>query len=217
MHKGDLHIHSIYSYDCSNSPRFIVKKSAKLGYDVISITDHNTMKGISEARDCGKEYGILVIPGIEVATDAGDLIGLDVSGDIKSRNWADVILEIKEKGGLSILPHPYRAHTNVEELASRCDVVEVLNARNSPDQDKKAADLAARLMKPTIAGSDAHTLSEVGNVSNVFEEFTRIKESTLVSRSTRLQKAWSNAVGDVRRRKFRNLPYDIKQPFNSRS
>ncbi len=216
MHKGDLHIHSKYSHDGSNSPRSIVKKSAKLGYDVISITDHNTMRGVSDATDYGKEYGIRVIPGIEVATDAGDVIGLDVGEEVKSRNWADVILEIKEKGGLSILPHPFRGHTNIEELASRCDIVEVLNARNSPEQDKKAADLAARLMKPTIAGSDAHTLCEVGNVSNLFEELTSIKESRLISRSTRLQKAWSNAVGDVRRRRFRYLPYDIKQPFNKK-
>lgn len=64
---SDLHMHSTAS-DGGYSPRELVKKCAEVGLEYIALTDHDTVAGISEAIEAGKEYGITVIPGIEFST-----------------------------------------------------------------------------------------------------------------------------------------------------
>jgi len=65
----DLHIHSTTS-DGLFSPAEIVKKAAGIGMRVISLCDHDTVDGITEALDCAQSFPHLkVIPGIEISTD----------------------------------------------------------------------------------------------------------------------------------------------------
>jgi predicted metal-dependent phosphoesterase TrpH len=66
---ADLHIHTNFS-DGSFSPREAVAFASELGLAAISITDHDTVEGIEPALEAGKEYGIEVIPGIELSADA---------------------------------------------------------------------------------------------------------------------------------------------------
>ncbi len=66
--KTDFHIHSWYS-DGTMSPSDIVRKYSGEGYDVISITDHETTEGIPEAQEEGKKVNLKVIPGIELPTE----------------------------------------------------------------------------------------------------------------------------------------------------
>lgn len=68
--KTDLHIHSWYS-DGTMSPKELVEKYAREGYDVIAITDHEVTGGIEEAAEAGKEKNLRVITGIEIATMTG--------------------------------------------------------------------------------------------------------------------------------------------------
>ena len=74
IHKVDLHIHTYYS-DGQASPSSIVKKAAVMGYSVIAITDHDGTGGVKEALTEGKEEGLVVIPGIELATELEAGIG----------------------------------------------------------------------------------------------------------------------------------------------
>lgn len=65
--KGDLHCHSKYS-DGSCTPKQIILYARRIGLDCISITDHDTMKGVNEAYEIGRDYGIKVISGVECTT-----------------------------------------------------------------------------------------------------------------------------------------------------
>jgi len=51
------------------------------------------------------------------------------------------------------------------ELAKAVDLIEVWNARSTVEQNERALQLAGRLQKPGMYGSDAHTYAEIGNVS----------------------------------------------------
>ncbi len=62
----DLHLHTNYS-DGTLSPADVVERAAKMGVNVIAITDHDGINGIPEALDAGKRYGIRVITGIELS------------------------------------------------------------------------------------------------------------------------------------------------------
>ena len=69
MSKADLHLHSNKS-DGILSPEEVVLQAAKLGLAAISLTDHDTVEGISEALNAGTRYGVRVVPGIELNTSA---------------------------------------------------------------------------------------------------------------------------------------------------
>lgn len=64
----DLHVHSTAS-DGSDSPRSIVEQAAALGLAAIAITDHDSVGGVAEALEAGRELGVEVVPGIEVSSD----------------------------------------------------------------------------------------------------------------------------------------------------
>ena len=65
--KGDFHIHSTYS-DGGYTPREVLMLSKKKNVDIIALTDHNNTCGLDEAILAGKEFGIRVIPGVELST-----------------------------------------------------------------------------------------------------------------------------------------------------
>ena len=102
--KYDIHIHSKYSSDGILDLEEIVKISKKKGLDGIAITDHNTIKGGSEARKYETDDFEIVI-GSEISTERGDVIGLFLSEEIRSNDFYRVILEIKEQNGIIVLKH----------------------------------------------------------------------------------------------------------------
>ncbi|PWJ52181.1 hypothetical protein SAMN05216529_101355 [Faecalicatena contorta] len=66
----DLHIHSCLSPcgDEDMTPANIVGMAAVKGLDVIALTDHNSCKNCPAALYHGQNYGITVIPGMELCT-----------------------------------------------------------------------------------------------------------------------------------------------------
>jgi dephospho-CoA kinase len=158
----DLHLHTWASWDCRSDPEEV------LGYERIAITDHNR---VSAALRMAEAHPQRIIPGEEVKTGEGiDVIGLYLSDEIPKGTPARQTIErIHDQGGLAYLPHPYAGGKGgggrlADELAALCDVVEVFNARlHAPTANPRAAALAQRHGKPPGAGSDAHTIGEVGN------------------------------------------------------
>lgn len=64
---ADLHTHSNAS-DGALTPTELVRSAADFGLAAVAITDHDTMEGVEEALAAGEEFGIEVIPGIEIST-----------------------------------------------------------------------------------------------------------------------------------------------------
>lgn len=62
----DLHTHSWFS-DGTKSPTELVALASKTGVSALAITDHDTMDGVAEAMAVADEYGVEVIPGLEVS------------------------------------------------------------------------------------------------------------------------------------------------------
>ena len=66
----DLHIHSCLS-PCAEddmTPWNLVGMARVKGLEVIALTDHNTARNTPDAWAAGKEYGVEVIPGMEVTS-----------------------------------------------------------------------------------------------------------------------------------------------------
>lgn len=67
----DFHIHSCLSPcgDDDMTPANLVGMAAVKGLDVIALTDHNTCRNCPAALYHGKNYGVTVIPGMELTTE----------------------------------------------------------------------------------------------------------------------------------------------------
>lgn len=64
--RTDLHCHSTAS-DGALAPRDLVRLARKRAIDLIALTDHDTIAGHAEALAAGTEFGLRVIPGIEIS------------------------------------------------------------------------------------------------------------------------------------------------------
>lgn len=165
--KIDLHIHSKYSRDGSLSPNEIVWIARQKGLNGIAITDHNTIRGGQEAKQY-ETNDFKVIIGAEVMTDRGEITGLFLSQEIESRDFLEVIDEIKEQGGIVIVPHPFdrlrRSRFQItEQHVSLIDALEGFNSRCLFQRyNDKAVEFAAKYDLPVVGGSDAHYANEIG-------------------------------------------------------
>ena len=63
----DLHTHTTAS-DGTDSPRELIRKAATLNLAAVAVTDHDTLSGLEEAEEAGREFGVEVIRGCELST-----------------------------------------------------------------------------------------------------------------------------------------------------
>lgn len=64
---ADLHTHTIAS-DGMTSPAYNVRLAHLAGLKALAITDHDTVLGVPEAIEAGAQYGIHIVPGVEIST-----------------------------------------------------------------------------------------------------------------------------------------------------
>lgn len=67
----DLHVHSRAS-DGALAPRDVVRLASEIGLRALAVTDHDTVAGVPEALAAGEEFGIEVIPAVEISTEFAD-------------------------------------------------------------------------------------------------------------------------------------------------
>jgi predicted metal-dependent phosphoesterase TrpH len=175
MNAFELHCHSHYSRgkklpgEVFHSPREMVRQARKAGLTGIALTDHGVNTGWEEAREEARRQGIIFIPGIELYTDRGHLIGLGLNEFIPSYLPLGEALErIREQGALSVAPHPFDIRADgIGNSFVRADAVEVFNSMNIDRfSNIMAKSRALKAGKPMVVGSDAHMLEAIGLCRN---------------------------------------------------
>jgi len=63
----DLHTHSLYS-DGSHTPQELVEFGLRNRLQGLALTDHDTVEGVAELLQYGREAGLAVISGVEIST-----------------------------------------------------------------------------------------------------------------------------------------------------
>ncbi|MEW6735297.1 MAG: PHP domain-containing protein [Acidobacteriota bacterium] len=64
----DLHTHTTAS-DGSLTPRELVMRAARQGVRALAVTDHDTLDGLAEAMAAGREFGVEIVPGLEISAE----------------------------------------------------------------------------------------------------------------------------------------------------
>ena len=177
MLKADLHVHTKYSLDCNTPPEKLVERCLEKGINCLAIADHGTTEGALKLREMAP---FTVIVAEEILTTYGEIMGLFLEKTVPSGlSVTETIDNIKAQGGLVCIPHPFdifrhsalRNHI-IEEIAEQIDIIEVFNSRSlPPQQSAKARAFARRHGITQSAGSDAHTLREIGNAYIEIPEF----------------------------------------------
>ncbi|MFB6360027.1 MAG: PHP domain-containing protein [Halobacteriales archaeon] len=170
MIRAELHTHSQLSYDGRDPIDLLLGQAAAVGLDALAVTDHDAIEASLEMVDKAAAYDLIGIPGLEVSSEAGHVLGLGVTERIEDGlPFMETVERIRDRGGIAVVPHPFQksrsgvgAYVSRAELAS-VDAIEVYNSRLLTGRgNRRARDFAREHGVPMTAGSDAHISEMVG-------------------------------------------------------
>jgi predicted metal-dependent phosphoesterase TrpH len=176
--KIDLHVHTTGSSDAFVDPDQLPLILKKRGLDGAAITNHDAVTEVTSVDT-------IILPGIEVSTRQGHIIGLGISAPIEKGVTADeTIATIHRAGGVAIVPHPFDLVSpcvNPAKLASRPDAIEVINsdALLFCLNTRIAKRMANQLGIPMVAGSDSHIAETVGDAYTLIDSNSRSVDDIL--------------------------------------
>ncbi len=173
-----MHVHTKYSPDALITPKELGTHARKRGLHGVAITDHNTIEGL---REFCRIKDLLIIPGMEVATEQGHVLALNINDVVKAgQSFAETLDQIHDADGLAIAAHPTGFFKGIVEgqLSQDFDAIEVINSSAVPFSFsvRKNRRIAATLNLPQTAGSDAHYAPEVGMAYTVIDAETDVDE-----------------------------------------
>jgi predicted metal-dependent phosphoesterase TrpH len=166
--KLDLHVHTNRSSDGHTRIDDLVPNIRRAGLDGLAITDHNIL-----STDTFEDA--LIIPGSEISSRDGHIIGLGLSSPVlRGLSGDETIKEIRKLGGVSIVVHPYdlfRSAIKPDILTTMPDAVEVVNSGSIFHSMtwKRARAFALEHRLPMTAGSDSHIPETIGNAFTTIE------------------------------------------------
>ncbi|MDD5486186.1 MAG: PHP-associated domain-containing protein [Dehalococcoidales bacterium] len=182
MLRADLHVHTLYSGDSTSKLADIVEHSLNSSINCLNICDHNTVEGALALKEVAP---FKIIVSEEIESTEGEIMGLFLKETIPpGMSPEDTIRAIREQEGLVCIPHPFevfrstamKAHT-IERIKHLIDMVEVKNAKTLPFQDvNKPLRFARENQLRMTAGSDAHTVREIGNFYMEMPDFSSAEE-----------------------------------------
>jgi predicted metal-dependent phosphoesterase TrpH len=169
--KADLHVHTTYSRDSIITPEELVFYAKKRGLTAVAVTDHNQVDG---AKKIAKKTDFLIIPGTEVSSLGGHIVGLNVQEAIpKGLPVEETVDRIHQAGGIAIACHPFALIKGSvgKYVNKKFDAVETRNASSFPykSASRKADLLADHFGLPKVAGTDAHIGQAIGSAYTLID------------------------------------------------
>ncbi len=210
--KCDLHLHTKEDprHQLSYTAKELIDAAAGHGYDVLSVTNHNTVTYNSDLAAYAEERGILLIPGVE-ATVMGKHV-LIYGVDKMDEKWDSLtffdLKRLKAAGAFIVAPHPFYPNYNclgnlVERFSTLFDAVEYSHLyTRKVNFNLKAQEFAKKHQIPILGLSDTHSLKQLNYTYTLLDAdkdmnsiFQSIKEDkvTIVTRPAKL--STSSAVG----------------------
>ncbi|MFN8375193.1 MAG: PHP-associated domain-containing protein [Anaerolineae bacterium] len=172
---ADLHMHTKASDGLPTVQQLLDHVARKTNLDVIAVTDHDVLDASLWAYEQRANYAFDIIPGVEITTREGHVLGLWVTKPIPRRmSLKETAAAVHEQGGLAILAHPgevliagrnvWRHLRNPQVLIdAELDALEMYNAGAiTPRGNRLAARICAKAGLPVVGNSDAHTLGGIG-------------------------------------------------------
>jgi hypothetical protein len=174
--KTDLHLHtrereSFIAYDA----RELIDGAAHAGFQVLSITNHDTVTFSADLQAYAQERGILLIPGIEATIEGKHVLlyNIDVPPE-RIRTFAD-LRRLRQPDWLVVAPHPffpgsYCLHERLIEEVDLFDAIEFSHFYTARiDFNRPAVRLAQETGLPLLGTSDSHVVRQFGTTCSLIE------------------------------------------------
>jgi hypothetical protein len=174
--RAEFHCHTVYSHDSLVELGALLKACDDRGIDKIAITDHSSMQGALKAHKMAPDRVILAE---EIMTPEGEFLGYFMTEEIPQGLPAvEVVRRLRGQGAFISLAHPFDPHRSwwtektLDQILPYLDGLEVFNARCRREEYNQAAyEFALEHGKALMAGSDAHTLKELGRATMTMPRF----------------------------------------------
>lgn len=189
----DCHCHTKYSYDNWLEPVDLIRRAKALGLDAVCITEHYSYEASEPVEQVGRDEGLLVLRGVEIATDRGHMLAYGVEDDgwnIWGRNnylpINEVVEYINGLGGICVPAHPFREIGLSSLLEGLLDLsgiagVETHNGGNLDSDNDLAISAAGHMRLPSLGGSDCHKTEAVGRCATEFLQPVRDMKSFIAA------------------------------------
>jgi predicted metal-dependent phosphoesterase TrpH len=176
----DLHVHTFASGDAMAAPEDIIDRALAIGLDGICVVEHDSYEASATAAEFGEASGLVVLRGVEVATDVGHVLLYGVTDD----GWREVARDgvvaaqalveyARNSGAVAVPAHPFRLDpTSMGEALSSIAglfAVEGFNGLAMRSENAAACEFAVRYGLHITGGSDAHMPGHIGRCVTSFE------------------------------------------------
>ncbi|MHB8718920.1 MAG: PHP domain-containing protein [Candidatus Dormibacteria bacterium] len=186
---AEVHSHTLASDGMVTAPE-LVRAAARVGLDVLCITDHDTISDLGKAIELGREVGVDVVRGQEVTCvfpPGTHIVGLFVERQIRMHmSVEDTVDAIHDEGGLAVVAHPFMptyfasmSERRLERLlgSRRVDGIELRHtAPVLPGTYKRLDEYYAShrdQLGAAVGAGDSHFgIGDLGRVVTVFEGST---------------------------------------------
>ncbi len=200
MLKTDFHIHT--AEDKKHSIKYDAKElimyASKLGFKVLSITNHDFVCFSDELKKYAKSKGILLIPGVEKEIEGKHILIINPPKKCEISKFED-IEKIKNENCLIIAAHPFHIFHSVgnklikyKNLFDAAEICHFYTKFFNPNLF--TIKISKKLNIPLIGNSDSHylwqlnsTYSHIDAEKNVDSIFEALRKNKVIIRTKPLR------------------------------
>jgi hypothetical protein len=179
--KADLHLHTregerFIAYDA----RGLIDRAARAGFQVLSITNHDTLTFSEHLAAYARERGILLIPGVEATIEGRHVLLYNLDVPPHRIRTFDDLRRLKGPEWLVVAPHPFfpgptslRSRLLVEiDLFDAIEFCHFYTRRIN--FNLRAVRLARKVGLPLLGGSDSHLIGQLGTTYSLVKGEMRV-------------------------------------------
>lgn len=176
--KVDLHTHtSEGSIERVGYNAFkLIDRASEDGFDVLAITNHDTITYSDELAAYAERKGILLIPGTEAQVSCRHVLILNPEfKQVPKGISLEDLAEIKNSASLIVAPHPFfpspvSLKSKLRSNLPLFDAIELSHYYNHlVNSNRKAIHVAQEARLPLIGNSDCHLLWQLGTTYSLVE------------------------------------------------
>ena len=177
MLKSDFHIHTGEDpYDkIKYSSKDLINYAAKLGFQVLAITNHHKIHYAKDLADYAKRKGILLIPGVETHVAGKEVLLLNTRKPGTFNDFTD-LKQLKKENVAVIAPHPFYPTDSClgKDLLKNIQFFDGIEYshfyfNNFNIFNKKAIKVAKQYNKTLVGTSDSHNLCQFGQTYSLVD------------------------------------------------
>jgi predicted metal-dependent phosphoesterase TrpH len=174
--RADLHIHTreaepFITYDA----REVITRAAREGYQVLSISNHDTQTFNAELSAFARDHGIVLIPGVEVTVEGRHVLVYNADVEVDKITTFAGLKRYRTPEWLVVAPHPFfpAAYCLREKLWQEIELFDAIEFSHfyTPRIDfyRAAVKLARAVGLPMIGTSDSHLDEQFGTTFSLID------------------------------------------------